>query len=229
MPTSGRPTSRRDPDDALVRLVLLGDAVVLKLEVDLLGAEDPEQLVGVGAGVVGAVTDQALAEPRLQAAGERDHALGMAVEQLHVDVRLAARESLQEARGAELHQVAEARVVGRQQGEVVALVANALADRLAVVDQVGLQPDDRLDPLLPAGLVEVDGAVHHPVVGEPERRHAELRRPLATIAARSCRRRRAASTRCGRADGRPGCSRRHVFSHGRWHSTAGLAQPARSE
>ena len=44
----------------------------------------------------------------------------------------------------------------------------------AVVDQVGLEPEDRLDPVLAAGLVVLDRAVHHPVVGEPERRHPEL-------------------------------------------------------
>ena len=45
---------------------------------------------------------------------------------------------------------------------------------VAIVDEVGLEADDRLDPVLAAGLVELDGAVHHPVVGEPERRHPEL-------------------------------------------------------
>ena len=48
----------------------------------------------------------------------------------------------------------------------------------AIVDQVGLEPEDRLDPVLAAGLVVLDRAVHDAVVGEPERRHAELRRAL---------------------------------------------------
>ena len=47
-----------------------------------------------------------------------------------------------------------------------------LVDR-AVVDEVGLEAEDRLDAVLLAGLVELDGAVHHPVVGEPERGLAE--------------------------------------------------------
>ena len=42
-----------EADDALVRLVLLGDAVLLDLEVDLLGPEGLDQVVEVGAGVVG--------------------------------------------------------------------------------------------------------------------------------------------------------------------------------
>ena len=67
-----------EADDPLVGLVLLGDAVLLHLEVDLLGAEGLDQVVEVGAGVVGALLDQAPAEARLQAAGEDDDALGVA-------------------------------------------------------------------------------------------------------------------------------------------------------
>jgi len=42
-----------------------------------------------------------------------------------------------------------------------------------VVHEVGLEAEDRLDPALGAGLVELDGPVHHPVVGQPEGRLAE--------------------------------------------------------
>ena len=103
--------------------------VLLDLEVDVLGAEDPDQVVDVGARVVRALLDEPLAEARLQAAGERDHALGVAVEQLHVDVRLAAREALQEAGRGELDEVAKAGVRGRQQRQVVALVPGRSARR----------------------------------------------------------------------------------------------------
>ena len=51
----------------------------------------------------------------------------------------------------------------------------ALADR-AVVDEVRLEAEDRLDVVLLAGLVELDRAVHHAVVGEAERGLAERRR-----------------------------------------------------
>ena len=112
------------------------------------------------------------------------------VEQLHVDVRLAAREALEEAGRGELDEVAEAGVVGGEQGQVVALAPGSSAR--AVVDQVGLEPEDRLDPVLLAGLVELDRAVHDPVVGEPERRHPELggarghrRRPCSILQAPS--------------------------------------------
>jgi hypothetical protein len=51
----------------------------------------------------------------------------------------------------------------------------------AVVDEVRLEPEDRLDLVLLAGLVELDRAVHHAVVGEPERRLAELGGPLGEL------------------------------------------------
>ena len=175
MPTSGRPSSRAKLDDPPVRPLLLVDPVLLDLEVDLLGAEGLDQVVDVGAGVVAPLLDQAPAEARLQAAGEGDHPLGVRGEQLHVDVRLAAREALEEAGRGELDEVGEAGVALGQQGQVVALVADLLLDRVAVVDEVGLEADDRLDPVLAAGLVEVDGAVHHAVVGEAERGLSELR------------------------------------------------------
>ena len=54
--------------DALVRLRLLGDPVLLDLEVDVVGAEDVDEVVEVGAGVGGPLLDQAAAEARLQAA-----------------------------------------------------------------------------------------------------------------------------------------------------------------
>ena len=47
-----------------------------------------------------------------------------------------------------------------------------------VVDEVDLAADDRLDPRLPRGLVELDRAVHHAVVGEPERGLPERGRAL---------------------------------------------------
>ena len=156
-----------------VRLRLLGDPVDLDLEVDVLATEDLHQVVEVSAGVLRAILDQAPAEARLQAARERDHALGVAREQLVVDVRLATLEAVEETLRAELDQVAKALIGGRQQGQVVALDP---ALGVAVADQVRLEPEDRLDPVLATGLVVLDGAVHDAVVGEPEGRHPELGR-----------------------------------------------------
>ena len=128
-------------------------------------------------GVVGTLLDQAPAEARLQAAGEHDHALGVGGEHLHIDVCLAAREALEETGRGELDQVGEAGVVLGQQGQVIALVLRLLLDRLYVIDEISLEAGDRLDPLLLAGLEEIDGAVHHPVVRQSQSGLPHLRRP----------------------------------------------------
>ena len=166
----------RELDDALVRLVLLGDPVDLDLHVDVVRAERLEQVVQVGPGVGRAVLDEAPAEAGLEAAGERDQARRVALEHRHVDVGLAAAEALEEAGRAQLDEVAKALVRGREERQVVALGAAVRAPM--VVDEIRLEPEDRLDPRRPARLVVLDRAVHHAVVGEAERRHPELGRPL---------------------------------------------------
>ena len=110
-----------DLDDPLVALLLRSEPVLLYLEVDVLGAEDPHQVVGVRACVAGTVVDQALAEARGQAAGEGDDAARPALDLGEVDGRLAALQALQETGGGQLDEVAVAGVVGREQREVVTL------------------------------------------------------------------------------------------------------------
>jgi hypothetical protein len=158
-------------DDPVVRLRLLGDPVLLDLEVDVLWAEDLDEVVEVRARVRRPLLDQPPAEAGLEAPRERDHPLGVPGEELHVDVRLAALEALEVAGRGQLDEVAKALVGGRQQREVVALRA---ALGTPVVHEVRLEPEDRLHAVLRARLVGLDGAVHHAVVGEPEGGHAEL-------------------------------------------------------
>ena len=105
--------------------------------------------------------------------------------------RKPAEESLTRLRIADVRR--------RQQRQVVALDAPRRAIGV-IVDEVDLAAEDRLDPVLAAGLVELDRAVHHAVVGEPEGGLAELGGALGE-ARRSCTRRRAASTRSGRGGG----------------------------
>ncbi len=63
-------------------------------------------------------------------------------------------------------EVLEALVGGREQRQVVALDL-AVAHR-AVVDEVRLEPQQRLDAVLLGRLVELHGAVHDAVVGQPD-------------------------------------------------------------
>ena len=163
----------RDLDDPLVALVLRRQPVLLHLEVDVLGTEHIAQLIGMCASIVHAVVQEPLAEARGKTPGERDHALGVALDQTHVDRGLAAIQPVEEARGGELHEVAIADVVRRQQRQVVALDLARPTCRM-VVDEVDLAAEDRLDVVLPASLVHLDRAVHHAVVGQPQRGLAEL-------------------------------------------------------
>ena len=173
MPTRGRPSSRAILHHPLVRPVLLGDLVVLDLEIDVFGAEDPHQRLGVVARLAVAFLDEALAEPGLQAARERHHAFGVALQEPQVDIGVAAVEALQEAGRGQRDQVLEAGPVAGEQRQVVALVLHAVACAV-VVDHVGLEAHDRLHVVLAAGLVELHRPVHDAMVGEAEGRHAEL-------------------------------------------------------
>src|SRR4029077_3733835 len=114
-----------------------------------------------------------LAEARRETAGERDHALRVAVEQFHVDRRLAALQAVEKPRRGELDKVAVSARIGREQRQVIALAPHRSA-RTVVVDEIDLAADDRLDPVLRARLVQLDRSVHHAVVGEAERGLAEL-------------------------------------------------------
>ncbi len=86
----------RDPHGALVDDVLLGDPVLLQLDVDVLGPEDLDEVVDVLAGDVGAILDERLREGGGQAAGEGDNAVGVLLQERHVDGGLAAAHALQE-------------------------------------------------------------------------------------------------------------------------------------
>jgi hypothetical protein len=93
-------------------------------------------------------------------------------EQLPVDPRLVVV-ALQVAERREPDQVGVALVRLRQDGQVrVALLLAA-----AVVRDVELAADDRLDPLLLRLAMKLDRAGERAVVGESDRRHLQLGRP----------------------------------------------------
>ena len=101
-------------------------------------------------------------------------------QQLQVHARLAAVQALEEALGGERREVPEALVGRRQQRQVVAL--DLAVAHVAVVDEVGLEAQQRLDVVLLGGLVELDGAVHDAVVGQADGRLIEGRGALGELA-----------------------------------------------
>ena len=76
------------------------------------------------------------------------------------------------ADAGELHQVAIADRVLGQHHQVVALLLFLLGVINGTIDDIHLVADDRLDPGLCAELEQLDGAVHHTVVGECKGWHA---------------------------------------------------------
>ena len=167
----------RDLDDPLVGLILRGEAVLLDLEVHVVGAERLDQLIRMGPGLRRPAVEQVLAEARLQAPGEHDHALGVGRQLREIDRRLAALVALEEPGRAQLDQVAVANRRRRQQGQVEA-IQPARRAALVVVDNIRLAAQNRLDVLLAGSGEELYRPVHYAVVGESECRLVERRGPL---------------------------------------------------
>src|SRR5207302_10360348 len=146
----------------------------LELEVDVLGAEYPHEVVRVRPRLPVTALDEPGAEARSQTTGERDDPLAVAIELLGIHGGLAALQPVEEAGRGQLDEVAIALAGLGQQREMVALASTSGRTGM-VVDEIDLAADDGLDPMAAAGLVELHGSVHHPVIGEAEGGLVELR------------------------------------------------------
>ena len=202
-----------DLDQLRVRLTLGGQAVVLQFDEQVVAPEDVLQPARLGQRALVVAVEQRLQHVPAEAAGGGDQTLGVLLEQLPVDAGLVVV-ALHERQARQLDQVLVAGLVLGQQGQVVVELGAALgvaarvvdaapprgALRAVIVGHVGLGADDRLDPLLVAFLVEVQRAVHVPVIGHADRR-LSVGRPPSLPVRRVAPRRRASRTRCGRGGG----------------------------
>src|ERR671917_1927668 len=100
--------------------------------------------------------------------GEADDPLSVPLQHLHVHPRLVV-EAFEEAHRRELHEVLVAFARTRQEREVVVLGPAAVVPVRRYVD---LAAHDGLYAGLLCLLVELDGAVHHAVIGERDAGHA---------------------------------------------------------
>ncbi len=167
----------RKAAQGLVDALLGVDAVPLHLEQVAVRPED----VAVGGdglpGPVHVVLGDLRRDLAAEAAGEHDQALRVGCQHLAVDPGLVV-EALLLADGAQGHQVPVTLGVGGQDGQVVGVPVHlGLPVQAAAGRDVGLEAQDRLDPGLPARLVEVDGAVHRAVVRQGQGRHLQLGGP----------------------------------------------------
>ena len=160
-----------------VDLGLPVDAMALHLEQEAVLAEDVAVRGHRLARAVDVTVDDPARSLTLQAAGQGDQSGRMLGQDLLVDAGLVVH-PLHLTDGAQAHEVEVAVVVGGKEREVIRVAVDApLAHEPRARRHVDLAADDRLDPGVLASFVKVDRAIHHAVVGHPDRRHLELRRP----------------------------------------------------
>ncbi len=162
-----------DLEDALVDQLLLAQAVILHLQEVVIFphevAEGQRQLFGL--------FHLSLQDEPGHIAGQtgrqRDKPLVLLPQQLHVDAG-AVVIPLDEARGAQLDQVLVALLVLTQQHQVRVLARGGGLVKAAAGGDVHLAADDRMDALAQALLVKIHHAVHHAVIRDGQRLHAQF-------------------------------------------------------
>ena len=148
-------------------------AVVHDLDKEVVLAEQVAQRGRALEGLVEAVFVDRLGDHPLGAAAQADQAPAVLFEHLQVDPRLVV-EPLQVADAGELDQVAVALQVFRQQGDMVVNLAFLGLFLPAVAGgDIGLDADNRLDPLVPRRAVELERPEQVAVVGQGQGGHAE--------------------------------------------------------
>ncbi|MNX99872.1 hypothetical protein D3C86_1323420 [compost metagenome] len=170
-------------EQGLVDLLLLGEAVVLDLQVEVVteGLLVPAR---ARLGLLVAAMHDVLGDLATQASRQCDQAFGVRGDGVLVDARLVV-EALHVAQGVELDQVlVTGAVLGEQHQVAVILAAGAVRGLVepGAGRDVGFHPDQGLDARLLGLAVELDRAVHHAVVGERQGRHLVLRRALDQLA-----------------------------------------------
>ena len=168
------PEFLREARQHLVAFVLRLDAVVVHFQKEILRAEDVAKFRHALARFGQIVRLDRHVDFALEATAQSDQTGRMRREQFLVDPRFVM-ESVEVRRGNQLHQIAIAGLVLRQQGEMVsrvALIIRPVLDRSR--RHVRLAADDRFDTRLGRFLVKFDRPVQIPVVGDRHRGHLEF-------------------------------------------------------
>ncbi len=178
-----------DLDQLRVGVALRRQPVVLHLDEEVVLAEDLLEPTGLLERALLVAVQEALQNMPAEATGRGDQPVVVPLEQLPVHAGLVVV-ALEEGQAGQLDEVAVALVGLGQEGEVVVElsatfgVATRVVDtppasgalQTRVVGHVGLSADHRLDALLVALLVELEGTVHIAVVGNTQGRLAVLHR-----------------------------------------------------
>ena len=132
--------------------------------------EDLLQLEQSGSGcrhvVLAKPPDQCAARPP----AETEQALVVGPQQIGIDVRRTTVRSVQESVRAELHQVAPAGLIGREQNQLMGFTPCTGILCPAIPDDIHLQTVDGLDPRVHASPVEIAGTKEIAPVSQGNRR-----------------------------------------------------------
>ena len=166
--------------------LLLGDALKLHLEEEVVGSEDVTELGGGGERLRIAVRPQRCRDFTFQAAAEADQPCRVLGQQLLVNPWTIV-EPLHVARRHQLDEIVIALLRLREQNEVVGGIARTASTREpAARRHVDLAADDRLDSTLPRRIVECDRREHVAVLGDCHRRHLKANRLIEHLIDSAC-------------------------------------------
>ena len=163
----------REPVDRGGEAFVLLQAVVLNLEEEVVLAENVRVGQGQAAGVVVAVREDGLVHVAAQARRHGNQTLRVARQQVFINPRLVV-EALEIGGRNQVDEIAVAFLALAQQHQVVVAVG-IRARFVALLRDVHLAADHRLDALRPRGIVELHGAEEVAVVGHRHRGHLLLR------------------------------------------------------
>ena len=160
-------------DQYRVDLVVLFEVGVLDLDVEVLLAEDLDHQIHLGPRRRLVALHDRLVDAAGQAATQCDQALRVLLQQVEIDARLVVI-ALEIAQGDQLDEVVVSLKILGQQREVRPIATARGLLCAAILDEVDLAADNRLDPGLRGGSVEIDRPCHRAVVGDRHGRHVEL-------------------------------------------------------
>ena len=163
-----------DAEQIPVHQRLLGDTVILQLQIEVILPEDLLHGQGVLLSPVVVAVYQSLGDLPGQTGRQGDEALAVLAQQVQIDAGLDVK-ALHKCLTHHVRQVPVARLVFTQQHQMPGLgVIFMNFVEPGAAGHIHLAPDDRMDALCFAGPVEVDGSVHDPVVGDGHRRLAHF-------------------------------------------------------
>ena len=165
----------REAHQLLIDHPLLRDAVILQFQEEIAFSENlliPQ--CGLFSHLV-LVPHHRTRHLTCKAGGKRDNALVILFQNLHVDTRLIVK-SIDKARRNNLHQIGIARIIFRQQNQMVVPVLSAagFAVETGTRRHVNLTAEDRLDALRAGFFIKIDTAEHDAVIGDRGAVHAKF-------------------------------------------------------